>query len=90
MEQWLQKVNLEQLILEYCFFWSLLVFKDIKFLKRTILFGKLPFLSSYNTFHKLQNLYAFFDLVFVQLLVIERTRNKFVGIEVVAECYLIN
>ena len=48
------------------------------------------FLSPYNTFYKFQNFCACFDLVFVQLLVIERTRNKFVGINVVAECYLIN
>ena len=46
--------------------------------------------SPYNTFHKFQNLFACFDLVSVQLLVIERARNKFVVIEIVAECYLIN
>ena len=71
-------------------FGILLVFKDINFWERTILFGKLPFLTPYNTFHKFQNLFSCFDIVFVQLLVIEKTRNKIVEIEVVAECYLIN
>ena len=41
IEQWLQKVNLEQLILEY----RTLIFKEINFLEKTSLFGKLPFLS---------------------------------------------
>ena len=69
-------MSLEQLILEYRAFRSLLVFQDINFWERTSLFRKLPFLSPYNTFHKFQNLLACFDIAFVQLLVIERTRNK--------------
>ena len=56
-------------------FRGLLVFKDIDFLERTSLFGKLPFLSPYSTFHKFRNLCACFDLVLVQLLVIERTKS---------------
>ena len=56
-------------------FRGLLVFKDIDFLERTSLFGKLPFLSPYNTFYKFRNLCACFDLVLVQLLVIERTKS---------------
>ena len=66
------------------------MFKEINFWERTSLFGELPFLSPHNTFHKFQKLFTCFDIVFVQLLVIEQTRNKFVEIEVVAECYLIN
>ena len=67
-----------------------LVLKDINFWERTSLFEKLPFLSPYNTFYKFQNLFSCFDIVFVQLLVIEKTRNKIVEIEVVTECYPIN
>ena len=45
IQQWLQKVCLEELTLEYpIFFRRLLVFKNIKILERTRLFGKLPFL----------------------------------------------
>ena len=45
IQQWLQKVCLEELTLEYpIFFRRLLVFKDINILERTRLFGKLPFL----------------------------------------------
>ena len=81
-------MTLEQLILEYRTFSKSFIFCGLQPLGKDKFIWKNSFLSPYNTIH--QNPFTCFDIVFVQLLDIEKTRNKFLEIKFVAKCYLIN